>query len=83
MLTRIQVHVFALVGFISAALALLEWRSPASLGPAPALTALGFPLVAVGVGALLGIGEWIGQIGTVQALSAIKRGEIPADQDEG
>jgi hypothetical protein len=79
--TRIQIH--ALAGFLLAFLLVLGVALWGSKAPS-AFELAAIPILGALVGALVGLGEWVGQIATLDAVRAIKRGDVDHDDvDEG
>lgn len=73
----------ALAGFLLAFLLVLGvslWGSE----PPSAFDLAAIPILGALVGALVGLGEWVGQIATLGAIDAVKRGDVdPDDVEEG
>ena len=79
-MTRVQTH--ALAGFVLVfALVVALVLGPDDPGLS-AFEAISLPLVGALVGALVGLGEWVGQIATLDAVRAIKSGDVDHEDDE-
>lgn len=75
-MTRVQTH--ALAGFLLAFLLVLGvalWGSE----PPSAFDLAAIPILGALAGALVGLGEWVGQIATLGAIDAVKRGNVDPD----
>lgn len=75
-MTRVQHH--ALAGFLLAFLLVLGvalWGSE----PPSTFDLAAIPILGALVGALVGLGEWVGQIATLGAIDAVKRGNVDPD----
>lgn len=81
-MTRVQAH--ALVGFLLVFVLVVALTLRQTDPALSAFEAVALPLVGALVGALVGLGEWVGQIATLDAVRAIKRGDVDHDDvDEG
>ncbi len=75
-MTRVQTH--ALAGFLLAFILVLGVALGGSEPPST-FDLAAIPILGVVAGTLVGLGEWVGQIATLGAIDAVKRGNVDPD----